>query len=128
MKWIKYKIVCNADENILLDKKMEYNEANLSIAQSEAYNGEYAIEEDAASFETKPLAIEFGGTGAKTSAEARKALGLSNANGALPIESGGTGATTAAEALKKLGIVYSSTKPTYVPGMIWLKPVNEVIV
>jgi hypothetical protein len=47
MKWIKYQIVCNEEEQILIDKKIGYSEANLAIARSEAYNGEYTIEEDA---------------------------------------------------------------------------------
>ena len=48
MKWIKYKIVQNVidGENIYLEKKVGYNEANLAIAETEAYNAEYTIEED----------------------------------------------------------------------------------
>ena len=53
MKWIKYQYVCNIlnegtenEEVILLDKKIGYNEANLAIAQKEAYNGQYEIIED----------------------------------------------------------------------------------
>ena len=48
------------------------------------------------------LSIANGGTGAKTVAGARNALGLGNTSGALPIANGGTGATTAAEALSNL--------------------------
>lgn len=47
MKWIKYKIVCNVADNILLEKRIGYSEANLAIAQAEAYNGQYTVEEDA---------------------------------------------------------------------------------
>lgn len=43
---------------------------------------------------------------------------------ALAIGDGGTGATTASAALTNLGIIYSSTKPTYVYGRIWLKPIS----
>lgn len=72
MKWIKYKYVCNIlnegtenEEVILLDKKIGYNEKNLAIAQAEAYNGEYEIITDEA-IDTEPLAVELGGTGAKS--------------------------------------------------------------
>lgn len=85
MKWIRYQVVqdTNGEEVILLTKKIGHSEANLAIAQAEAYNGEYTIEEDSKSFDEKPLAIEFGGTGAKTAAEALTRLG------AMP-KSGGT--------------------------------------
>lgn len=47
MQWIKYKVVCNVtDEVILIDKKIGYSEENLVIAEEEAYNGEYTIEDD----------------------------------------------------------------------------------
>ena len=36
MKWIKYKIVCNVADNILLEKRIGYSTANLAIAQAEA--------------------------------------------------------------------------------------------
>lgn len=74
MKWIKYQIVCNADKNILLNKKLEYTEANLVIAQNEAYDG-YTIEEDSIVFEKQPLAIGLGGTGASSAEEALANLG-----------------------------------------------------
>lgn len=77
MKWIKYQIVCGKNENeedILINKKVGYSNENLAIAQKEAYNG-YEIIEDSESFEKEPLAIEFGGTGAKTAAEALQKLG-----------------------------------------------------
>lgn len=90
MKWIKYQIVCNTIntgtedeplyENILLTKKVGYNDANLAIAQKEAYNGEYTIEEDEKNFEIEPVAIKFGGTGAKTVEEARANLGVATSD------------------------------------------------
>lgn len=48
MKWIKYKILqCIVDElPIFIEKKVGHSEENLTIAQSEAYNKEYTIEED----------------------------------------------------------------------------------
>ena len=50
------------------------------------------------------LSIANGGTGAKTVAGARNALGLGNTSGAVPIANGGTGATTAVGAISNLGI------------------------
>lgn len=64
MKWIEYDYVCNSNLGIVLQKKVEYNEVNLAIAEVEAYNGEYTIVEDEESVETFPLGIELGGTGA----------------------------------------------------------------
>ena len=66
MQWIKYQIVQSIidEETILIEKKVGYSEANLAIAQAEAYNGEYTIEEDGITINKKPIAIEFGGTGA----------------------------------------------------------------
>lgn len=78
MRWIKYQIVCGKDENnenILLTKKVGYSEANLAIAATEAYDG-YTVEEDEKSFEKEPLAIELGGTNAKTSVDACRELGI----------------------------------------------------
>lgn len=48
MKWIKYKILqCIVDElPVFIEKKVGHSEENLTIAQSEAYNKEYTIEED----------------------------------------------------------------------------------
>lgn len=58
MKWIKYEYVCGTSTDgaeILAKKRIGYSESNLAIAQTEAYNGEYTIEEDGteASNETK---------------------------------------------------------------------------
>ena len=83
-KWIEYDYVCNEELGILAHKKVEHNEANLAIAQAEAYNGEYIITEDDEATEVEPLAIEHGGTGAKTATQARENLGaLSNEAGAV---------------------------------------------
>lgn len=49
MKWIKYEYVCGTDSDggeILVKKRIGYNESNLAIAEAEAYNGEYTIEDD----------------------------------------------------------------------------------
>lgn len=49
MKWIKYEYVCGTDSDgaeILAKKRVGYSDANLVIAEAEAYNGEYTIEED----------------------------------------------------------------------------------
>lgn len=48
MKWIKYQIVqCTVGEDdVLVNKKVGYNEANLAIAEAEAYNGYEIIEDD----------------------------------------------------------------------------------
>ena len=56
MKWIKYKFLSaeinhGTEENpvmeqIFIEKSMGWNEANEEIAKSEAYNGEYTIEDD----------------------------------------------------------------------------------
>lgn len=86
MKWIKYNVIqsrvnTGTDKNpvykdILLEKKIGYCSANLSIAKQEAYQGKYTIEEDdSKEIEPEPLAIGFGGTGAKTAGEALKKLG-----------------------------------------------------
>ena len=83
MKWIKYQYVCNIlnegtedEEVILLDKKIGYSEANLVVAQKEAYNGQYEIVEDGETVKSNPLPIELGGTGATTKAGARQKLGI----------------------------------------------------
>ena len=61
---------------------------------SAKFNGNLAL--------SAPLSIANGGTGAKTVAGARNALGLGNTSGALPVANGGTGAITASEALSNL--------------------------
>ena len=43
MKKICYQILMGED---LYQKAIEYNEDNLALAQEEAYNGEYTIEDD----------------------------------------------------------------------------------
>lgn len=48
MKWIKYQLnakINPAMEEILTEKKMSYSEANMAIAEREAYNGEITVEE-----------------------------------------------------------------------------------
>lgn len=44
MKRIKYRFL-SADET-LMEKSLDYAEANVEIARQEAYNGEYTIEDD----------------------------------------------------------------------------------
>lgn len=53
MKWITYQIVQSTvgEEDILITKKVGYSEANLAIAEAEAYNG-YTIEDDEKAFST----------------------------------------------------------------------------
>ena len=75
MTWIEYDYVCNESKGIVYHKKVEYNEANLAIAQQEAVDGNYTITEDEEVIETKPLAVELGGTNAKTAEEACKNVG-----------------------------------------------------
>lgn len=80
MKWIKYQYICSIvnGEEILLEKKIVYSEENLTIAEAEAYNGQYEILDDE-KIEIEPLGIEFGGTGGKTPKEALLNLGASKA-------------------------------------------------
>lgn len=61
MKWIRYQYVCNVlnegtenEEVILLNKKVGYNEANLIVAQNEAYKGLYEIVEDDEEIKIEP--------------------------------------------------------------------------
>lgn len=75
MRWIEYDYTCNANKGVVLHKKVEYNDANIAIAQAEALNG-YTITEDGVNVETKPIAIEFGGTDARDAAGARENLGV----------------------------------------------------
>lgn len=76
MRWIKYQIVQSTigEEDILINKKVGYNDENLAIAEKEAYDG-YEIIDDEQSFEKEPLAIEFGGTNAKTPKKACENIG-----------------------------------------------------
>lgn len=53
---------------------------------------------------TDVIDVAHGGTGAKTVADARNALGLGKTDGALPVANGGTGATTVAAARNALGL------------------------
>lgn len=78
MKWIKYQIFCNDVESITLNKKIGYSEENLLIAQREAVNGEYTIEEDEKSYDNEPIPIEQGGTSAKTLEDAQRNLDIPN--------------------------------------------------
>lgn len=81
MRWIKYQVLQSTigEEIVLANKKVGYSDENLAIAQEEAYNG-YEIVDDSQSFEKEPLAIEFGGTEAKTAEGARKKLGVTLEN------------------------------------------------
>lgn len=89
MKWIKYKIKqCTVDgEDVLVNKKVGYSEANLAIAQNEAYDG-YEIIDDDKTIDNKPLAIEFGGTGASDAANVRANLGIKSEPWTLTYEDG----------------------------------------
>lgn len=106
MKWIKYQVVQDTidGEVILLTKKIEHSEANLAIANTEAYDG-YEIIEDEKSFEEKPLSIELGGTGGKTAEEARRNLGAAS------IEDMSKKATTAFYTSTLLANGWSSSAP-----------------
>ena len=47
MKIIKYRFqATNSGDGVTLAKKLPYTEENLAIAEAEAYNGEYTIEDD----------------------------------------------------------------------------------
>ena len=82
MKWIEYKILQSVigEQTILALKKVGYNDANLIIAQNEAYDG-YTIVEDGQSYDKEPLAIEFGGTGAKDKDAVIESFGLVKKSG-----------------------------------------------
>ena len=68
MKIIKYKFLsCEINhgtdeepniEQIILDKSMPWNEVNEEIAKKEAYNGEYAIEDDGAEENLEPTELD----------------------------------------------------------------------
>lgn len=48
MKILKYKLLQAYDEDgipILFDKEMGWNEVNEEVAKTEAYNGEYTVED-----------------------------------------------------------------------------------
>lgn len=75
MTWIEYDYICNENLGITLHKKVEYNEANLAIAQQEAIDGNYALTEDEETAGIQPMSIELGGTNAKTAAQALANLG-----------------------------------------------------
>ena len=75
MTWIEYDYLCNENKGITFHKKVEYNEANLAIAQQEAIDGNYSITEDDEVVGVQPLAIGLGGTNAKTAEEACKNIG-----------------------------------------------------
>lgn len=88
MKWIKYEVYQSTInkgteslpiyEDIFLEKRLGYNETNLSIAREEAYNGKYTIEDDGITHEPEPISIENGGTGACNLEDARTNLGISS--------------------------------------------------
>ena len=78
MQWIKYKIKqCTiGGEDVLINKKVGFSSANLAIAKTEAYNGEYEIIEDGKTYDKEPLPISLGGTGATTTEQARENLNV----------------------------------------------------
>lgn len=109
MQWIKYQIVQSEvnEEVILVTKKIGYSEANLVIAEAEAYNGEYTIEEDTEESDVKPIAIELGGTGCKTVEEVKDLLGIVAMLNSL---------TSLSEEVTSIpNIVYATEEPTEVP-------------
>jgi len=87
MQWIKYQVLQNIidEEEILIEKKVGYSEANLAIAKTEAYNSEYTIEEDEESYEKEPLAVELGGTGAQSKEDVIKNLDILSLACSIPI-------------------------------------------
>lgn len=87
MKWIKYQILCNDVESILVAKKVGYSEDNLAIAEKEAYDG-YEIVEDEIDYEKEPLDIKHGGTSATSLLEAADKLGFSSFREAKRITAG----------------------------------------
>ena len=56
MKWIKYLFNTPAEDGSdnLFPKALPYSEEALRIAEEEAYNGEYSIEEDGVEESTEP--------------------------------------------------------------------------
>lgn len=146
MKWIKYQIVCNTVntgteeepnyEDVLIDKKVGYSEANLTIAQNEAYNGEYEIIEDEKSFDKKPIPVEYGGTGANNAKDARTNLEItpdnigaakaSHTHSYLPLSGGKmTGAVTMKGITLTSGVDYGTSLPsTGTTGRLFFKVVG----
>ena len=62
MKWIRYKFLSaevNPGEQAFIDKSMTWSEANEEIAKSEAYNGEYTIEDDGIEEITEPTQLDI---------------------------------------------------------------------
>lgn len=68
MKWIKYKFNCpvnvgTEEEPAMVDnfinKAVKYCESGLAIAQAEAYNGEYTIEDDGVEENTVPTQLDI---------------------------------------------------------------------
>lgn len=90
MKWIEYDYVCNKDKGITIHKKVEYNEANLAIAEAEACDG-YTVTDDGEEIKKNPLPVELGGTNATTADKARANIG------AAPAGTGENGKLTAAD-------------------------------
>ena len=67
MKWIDYKIAVTAnygteekpkEVTVFYGKRFPYSEENLEIAQCEAYNGEYTIEDDGVAETIEPTPEE----------------------------------------------------------------------
>ena len=56
MKWIKYLFNTPAEDGSdnLFHKSLPYSDEALRIAEEEAYNGEYSIEEDGVEESTEP--------------------------------------------------------------------------
>ena len=67
MKWIKYKLRAEVNqgteeepqiEEVFTEKAVSYCETNLAIAEKEAWNGEYTIEDDGEEEETEATTDE----------------------------------------------------------------------
>lgn len=68
MKWIKYKFcpldsLADNDEsnigNILIEKMIGYSDSNILIAEKEAYNSEYSIEDDGIEKIVEPTQLDI---------------------------------------------------------------------
>lgn len=121
MRWIEYDYVCNANKGINFHKKIEYNEANLAVAQAEACDGSYTITEDDTTMYFEPVPIARGGTGANNANEALSNLGGAPANHTHEYAGSSTpgGAATSAERLKTardFTVNLSSTKAASFDG------------